>query len=226
MTAAAASRPAFAQVDIEPMRQRHLPAVLAIEQRTYPRPWTPGLFASELQAGPTRRYYVALASSAVTGVTASLRRGLGLGRRVVGYGGIMVQVGEAHVTTVAVHPEHHRRKIASRLLLRLLQDARDMGADAATLEVRIANLGAQRLYSAFGFVPAGVRPGYYAETSEDALIMWAHDLQGRDMAERLREQAARLDLPGGSSGQPDHDVPWVQGRIGLADTLGDTGQEA
>lgn len=205
-------RPALTGVELAPMRQRHIAAVLEIEQRVYPRPWTPALFTSELAAGSSRRYYVALSPPSRAGYG----RLLGLGRQVVGYGGIMVQVGEAHVTTLAVRPEHHRRKIASRLLLRLLEDARTLGADAATLEVRTGNLGAQRLYSAFGFVPAGVRPGYYAETREDALIMWAHELQGAEMAERLRRQAARLDLPGGSSGQPDHDVPWVRGRVGLA----------
>src|SRR5688500_10749259 len=150
-------RPALSAVRLEPMRPRHLRQVLAIEQAVYPRPWTPGVFLSELEAGGSRRYYVALARSAS-------RRGL-LGRPgVVGYGGLLVQVGEAHITTVAVHPREHRRKIATRLLARLLADATEMGADAATLEVRTGNLGAQRLYQAFGFAPVGVRPGYYTET--------------------------------------------------------------
>jgi ribosomal-protein-alanine N-acetyltransferase len=202
-----AQREALGEVELTPMRQRHLRQVLGIEARVYPRPWTPGLFASELALSESRRYYVA---------TAAVGRAPGaLGRRVVGYGGIMVLVGEAHITTLAVHPEQHRRKIASRLLLRLLADAREMGAEAATLEVRTTNLGAQRLYSAFGFVPTGVRPGYYAETGEDGLIMWAHDLQGDEMSERLARQAERLLEPGGASGVPDLEVPWVRGRVGL-----------
>lgn len=208
MSVVVASRPALA-VALEPMRPRHLGQVLAIEESVYPRPWTSGVFMSELEAGASRRYYVA-----------TIRRPPGRMpvprlRRVVGYGGVLVQVGEAHVTTVAVHPREHRRKIATRLLLRLLEDARAMGADAATLEVRTANQGAQRLYRAFGFAPVGVRPGYYAETGEDALIMWAHELQGDEMAARLAEQARRVDEPGGASGQPDLEVPWVRGRVGL-----------
>lgn len=210
-------RRALAGVTVVPMRRRHLRAVLAIEQQVYPRPWSPNLFAAELEQGRSRRYLVALAP----------RQGSGLGprisREVVGYTGLILQPGDhgrpgegdAHVTTVAVHPHHHRRKVASRLLHALLAEARRVGARAATLEVRVANRGAQRLYTAFGFVGVGVRPGYYAETGEDALIMWISELQSDEMAARLAAQAARLGDPGGASGAPDLHVPWVKGRRGL-----------
>lgn len=206
-------RPAMERVSIDRMRRRHLRSVLAIERMVYPRPWSSSLFASELAQGDTRRYFVALAA----------QRGGGLRSRraVVGYAGMMLVVGEAHITTVAVHPHHHRRKIASRLLVALLRDARALGAEAATLEVRVANAGAQRLYSAFGFAPVGVRPGYYVETGEDAVIMWAHDLQSDAVAERISVQEARLDQPGGDSGAPDLPVPWVHERVGLHDEMED-----
>jgi ribosomal-protein-alanine N-acetyltransferase len=187
-----------------PFRRRHLRGVLAVEHAVYPRPWTPALFTSEITQRDTRRYVVALAPP-----PGRARR------RVVGYAGVLVAAGEAHVTTVAVHPEHHRRKVATRLVLALLDAAREMGAEAATLEVRVANRGAQRLYAGFGFAPVGVRPGYYAETGEDALIMWLHDLSSDAAARRIDAQRARLDAPGGASGAPDHPVPWVPGRIGL-----------
>lgn len=198
---------ALRDVRVTPMRRRHLRGVLAIEHLVYPRPWPPSLFASELARRDSRRYVVALASPP--------QRRLLPGRKVVGYAGVLVQVAQAHVTTVAVHPHHHRQKIATRLLLEILTEARARGAQAATLEVRATNRGAQRLYSGFGFVPVGVRPGYYAETGEDALIMWAHELQGPDVTARLAAQSARLGLPGGSSGAPDLPVPWVKHRIGL-----------
>lgn len=204
-------RPVLGGVELTPMRPRHLRHVLAIEQSVYPRPWTIGVFMSELEAGGSRRYYVATTRDSAGGVH---RMGL-RGRRVVGYGGLMVQVGEAHITTLAAHPGEHRRKVASRILLQLMRDARDMGAEAATLEVRTANAGAHRLYQAFGFAPVGVRPGYYAETKEDALIMWAHELQGPEMTARLNALEHGLNLPGGSSGAPDLVVPWVKGRVGL-----------
>lgn len=205
-------RPVLDDVVVEPMRRRHLRGVLAIEQQVYPRPWSPGLFASELARRDNRRYVVAVAADVAGGRPWPLRTR----RRVVGYAGLMVTVDEAHVTTVAVDPAQHRRKIATRLLVAVLREARAMGAEAATLEVRAGNRGAQRLYQNFGFAPVGVRSGYYAETGEDALIMWAHDLQGEDFARRLDAEAARIGQPGGASGAPDHPVPWSGDRIGLA----------
>lgn len=210
---AAPPRRALAVV-IAPMRRRHLRSVLAIEHAVYPRPWSPALFAAELGLANTRRYVVALAPNPDRPL---------VGRKVVGYAGVMVAVDEAHITTVAVAPEHHRQKVATHLLLAILTEARRMGAQAATLEARVANRGAHRLYAGFGFAPVGVRPGYYAETGEDALIMWAHDLQSQEFANRLETQRARSQAPGGASGAPDLHVPWVRGRIGLGNAAADDG---
>ena len=74
------------------------------------------------------------------------------------------------------------------------------GATALTLEVRSSNTVAQELYRRFGFAPAGVRKGYYADTGEDALIMWAHDTDGHAFAERL--DAIAKAIPGGTSVEP------------------------
>jgi ribosomal-protein-alanine N-acetyltransferase len=199
------------------MQERHLHQVLMIECLVYPRPWSKAMFVSELTQWDTRRYVVALGPAGGEAVPSagSVWSRLLHRRPVLGYAGLMLTLDEAHVTTVAVHPHHHRRKIASRLLHTILSEARTLGASAATLEVRVANQGAQRLYMQFGFVPVGTRSGYYAETGEDALIMWAYELQSDAFADRLAAQAARLDVPGGSSGAPDLDVPWVRGRIGL-----------
>lgn len=209
-------RPALRDVSVVPMRRRHLRGVLAIEQLVYPKPWSPALFVSEIAQPDSRRYLVALDGGRRRGV-------LRTARNVVGYAGVIVAVGEAHITTVASHPHHHRRKIASRLLVHLLREARDLGAQAATLEVRVNNRGAQRLYGAFGFGPVGVRPNYYAETGEDALVMWAYDVNSAGYADLLDAQEERLSRPGGDSGAGDLHVPWVRGRVGLpAD--GDCGQ--
>lgn len=213
---AGGGRPALRSVVVTAMRRRHLRGVLAIEQLVYPRPWSASLFASELAQPASRRYLVALDGTG--------RRPLWPARRVVGYAGVMVTVGEAHITTVASHPHEHRRKIASRLLVRLLREARGLGAETATLEVRVNNRGAQRLYSTFGFSPVGVRPGYYAETGEDALIMWAYDVGSEAFAALLDEQEARYDLPGGHSGVADLHVPWVRERVGLAEHRAQTPQ--
>lgn len=199
-----AGRPALQDLRIVSMRERHLPGVLQIEQAVYPRPWSANLFSAEISNRRDRCYLVALAP-----------RSWWPTRQVVGYAGVLVNAGEAHVATVAVHPAHHRRKIATRLFLALMREAVRLGAEAATLEVRAANLGAQRLYQAFGFAPVGIRPRYYAETGEDALIMWAHDLQDAAFASKLAEQEARTCHPGGASGIPDLPVPWVHDRTGL-----------
>ncbi|MGI8573867.1 MAG: ribosomal protein S18-alanine N-acetyltransferase [Egibacteraceae bacterium] len=203
-------RPALA-VQVVSLRSRHLDEVMAIEQAVYPKPWTRALFADELRRTKTRHYLAALAPPA-SRWPPGRRWGRG---RLVGYAGMLVQAGETHVTTVAVHPHQHRKKVASHLLVGLMQAALAADASAATLEVRVANRGAQRLYTAFGFAPVGVRPGYYAETAEDALVMWVHDLQAPAFAEALRGQIARLGSPGGASGAPDLHVPWVRGRNGL-----------
>ncbi|MBW3602127.1 MAG: ribosomal protein S18-alanine N-acetyltransferase [Actinobacteria bacterium] len=209
-------RRALPDVTVEPMRRRHLRAVMAIEQAVYPRAWSPALFGAELAGGRERWYRVALAPGSRLG-------GWMPRRQVVGYAGLLVQGGEAHVTTVAVHPAQHRRKVATRLVVALLRHAREEGAQAAALEVRTGNRGAQRLYASFGFAPVGVRPRYYAETGEDALIMWVHELQGPAFGRLLDEQAARIHEPGGASGAPDLHVPWVRGRVGLDGAPGSEG---
>jgi [ribosomal protein S18]-alanine N-acetyltransferase len=109
-----------------------------------------------------------------------------VGPAVVGYAGLMHVADEGHVTTLAVDPAYHRRQVGTRLLLALAHTARDWGCSGLTLEVRMGNAPAQDLYRRFGFAPAGVRKGYYAETGEDALVMWAHDIDGGDYGGRLR----------------------------------------
>lgn len=154
---------------IEPMRRRHLRSVLAIEGQVYPRPWTLGVFQSELDAAATggRHYVVAR-----------------LDGDVVGYGGLLFVPGEAHVTNLAVDPAHHRRGIGRRVLLELNRVALERGCSALSLEVRVSNRRAQELYQRFGFVPAGVRKNYY-ENVEDAIVMWCHDIDTPEHAARL-----------------------------------------
>lgn len=147
-------------IEITPMRRRHIRGVMAIERQVYPRPWSPSLFLSEIHAGRTRTYLVAVQGTAV-----------------IGYGGVMCYAEEAHVTTIAVDPEQQRRKIGTRVLYELIKEAREMGAASVSLEVRMSNWGAQRMYGKFGFRPVGVRKNYYQETGEDALVMWADDIR-------------------------------------------------
>jgi ribosomal-protein-alanine N-acetyltransferase len=157
------------------MRRRHLRGVMAIERQVYPRPWSPNLFLSEMAESGNRRYLVAR-----------------IDREVVGYGGLICYGEEAHVTNIAVDPEWHRQKIGTRLLHDLVVEAGGMGAEAVSLEVRVTNWGAQRLYGRFGFHPVGVRKNYYQEIGEDALIMWLDGIASSQFRRRLAELVGEL----------------------------------
>ncbi len=157
------------------MRRRHLRGVMAIERQVYPRPWSPSLFVAEMADSANRCYLVAR-----------------LGRQVVGYGGLICYGEEAHITNIAVDPMHHRRKIGSRILHDLVVAAIEMGAEAVSLEVRVSNWGAQRLYGRFGFRPVGVRRNYYQEVGEDALVMWLDGIRTPEFARRLEAISASL----------------------------------
>ncbi len=162
-------------VVITPMRRRHLRGVLRIEQQVYARPWSMGLFMSELGHRTNRVYVVAR-----------------VGTTVVGSAGLMLVLDDGHITTIAVDPAWQRHKIGMRMLLTLSDAAIERGAKNLTLEVRITNRAAQELYRRFGFVPAGIRKGYYVETNEDALVMWANDVDTTEHRERLEGLAATI----------------------------------
>jgi len=164
-------------VQLVPMRRRHLRSVLKIEAQVYARPWSLSLFVSEIALRTTRAYYVAR----VDGV-------------ICGYGGLMVTEDDGHVTTLAVDPAWHRHKIGTRILLALAREAIRRDATSLTLEVRVGNQAAQAMYRRFGFRPAGIRKNYYVETNEDALVMWAHDVDTPEYAERLA--AIEAGIPG------------------------------
>ena len=99
---------------------------------------------------------------------------------------------DGHVTTIAVDPAWHRAKIGSRLLIEVARTAVTRGARNLTLEVRMSNQGAQTMYRRFGFAPAGIRKNYYVETNEDALVMWANDIDAAGYARRLRQIEASV----------------------------------
>ena len=105
------------------------------------------------------------------------------GDAVVGYAGLLLIEDDAHVTTVAVNPEVRRRRLGTRLMLELVDLALERGAKHLTLEVRMSNASAQALYQRFGFAPVGLRKNYYRD--EDALVMWAIDIDTDEYAERI-----------------------------------------
>ena len=162
-------------VVIEEMKRKHLTDLLPIEQDAYPKPWSRSVFESELeQVRSGNRHYIV-----------ARRR-----RLLIGYAGLWIAPDPAgdqgHITNIAVAADHRRRGVATRLLGALATIAIERGCIALTLEVRLSSTGAQELYRRFGFAPAGVRKRYY-ENTEDAIVMWCHDIQSDEYTRRLRE---------------------------------------
>lgn len=150
------------------MRRRDLRQVLKLEHAVFPEPWSQAIFSSELSLKRGRAYRVAR-----------------LGRELIGYYGLMFVEDEAHVTTIAVAPEHQHRGRGAELLLDAVRVALEQGARHLSLEVAAGNQRAQALYRRFGFAPVGLRKGYYPATGEDAYVMWAYDIDGPLYGERL-----------------------------------------
>jgi [ribosomal protein S18]-alanine N-acetyltransferase len=163
------------RIVIEPMRLDDLTAVHAIELASFTAPWPPHAYRSELESNRLAHYLVARAGDAVAA-----------------YGGMWLMVDEAHITTFAVHPSWRRQRIGERLLLAFLDLAIERGAHEATLEVRLSNLAARKLYEKYGFRPVGLRPRYYSDDHEDALIMTTSALD--DPAMRARIERLRFEL--------------------------------
>jgi [ribosomal protein S18]-alanine N-acetyltransferase len=176
-------------LEIAPMRRRDLKqGVLETELHAYPKPWSAGVFLSEIdQVRSGSRYYL----------TARQRPGTDRHRRparsksgIVGHAGLWFTADEAHITNIAVHPDARRTGVATSLMLALAEEAIRRNCAGWTLEVRVSSTGAQDLYSKFGFVAAGVRQRYY-ENVEDAVVMWCADIRSDEYAARLESLRGR-----------------------------------
>jgi ribosomal-protein-alanine N-acetyltransferase len=182
------ARPPVA-LSIERMTVDDLRDVEEIERESFTTPWPPHAYRSELETNRLAFYVVARH-----------------GERVVGFAGLWMMVDEAHITTFAVRRTWRRQGVGDRLLIALLDYAVARKAHEATLEVRPSNHPARRLYEKFGFELVGLRPRYYSDDNEDALIMTTRSLESRQMKEliaRLREETARRpEIELGDDGLP------------------------
>jgi len=134
-----------------------LAAIDRIERQSYPTPWSRSMFASEL----------AKTSSICLGAVDT-----DAGDALVAYLIISRYADAWHVMNVAVQKDYREHGIATKLLSRLFEVTASDDRRGYTLEVRVSNKGAIRLYEKLGFVPRGIRRGYYTDNREDALIMW------------------------------------------------------
>ena len=163
------------RLEIAPMGLPDLDVVREIERRSFSTPWPAHAYPAEIETNRLAHYRVAR-----------------LDGRIVAFAGIWLMLDEAHVTTFAVDPDYRRRSIGERLLLAMLDLAVEKGAREATLEVRLSNIAARRLYEKYGFRPVGLRPRYYSDDNEDALIMTTEPLG--DPAMRARIERLRTTL--------------------------------
>ncbi len=130
-------------------------AVYVIEKASFASPWTKNSFIEEIETNEKARYFV-----------------VEDGGEIVAYGGLWCILDELHITNIAVKPSARRRGFGAVLVEGMVAFARDEKYAHMTLEVRVGNSAAIALYEKYGFKSVGVRPKYYIDSGEDALVMW------------------------------------------------------
>ena len=143
-------------LEIRKMSERDLFSVMEIEEASFSNPWSLTSFQSELRENKLAHY-----------------RCLVFQGEVVGYMGYWAAFDEAHVTNIAITPQHRGKGWGEYLMTAVMTYCIRTGISRMTLEVRVSNEIAQKLYQKLGFAPVGIRPRYYLDNHEDALIMWA-----------------------------------------------------
>ncbi len=164
----------IAEVTIRPMTAADVECVTALDRVCTPVPWSASTFHAQLVT-PTACYLVAT------------RDGV-----ILGYLGGQICDDEGHLTTLGVDPGHRRQGIGDRLVAHFVSKSLRRGCRRLTLEVREGNLGAQRLYRRWGFLPLSRRKRYYSDNDEDALVMWVEDTAGGDFRALHTEMTRRL----------------------------------
>ena len=137
------------------MTLEDLDSVIEVEHASFTLPWSREAFYNELVNNQYAYYLVAEDQG-----------------KIVGYCGTWIILDEGHITNIAVLPEWRGKKIGEELLVRMMGKAQSMGVKKMTLEVRVGNQTAQKLYRKLGFKDGGIRKFYYTDNMEDALIMW------------------------------------------------------
>lgn len=137
------------------MELEDLDQIMEIEKEAFTTPWSRNAFAMEITENLLAKYIVAEVDG-----------------KVAGYAGIWLIMDEGHITNIAVKKEHQGQGIGKFLIMGLIDYCKKQSIINMTLEVRKSNIIAQNLYKKYGFIDCGIRPNYYADDHEDAVIMW------------------------------------------------------
>jgi ribosomal-protein-alanine N-acetyltransferase len=194
---------------LRPMSADDITQVADIERESFPSMWPQTAYRREL-ANKIARYVVITelreepASEQASGLWGTIRRIVGTEtpaeqEYLLGFIGVWLMVGEAHIVTVAVRESHRRMGIGERLVIAAAEVAQEYLQEVVTLEVRASNGVAQRLYEKYGFARVGLRKRYYTDNNEDAVLMTTPEIntaEYRALFERLRarHQAQYPDL--------------------------------
>lgn len=191
---------------VRPMDLGDIAQVMEVEQQSFPTMWPPTAFKREIQHNRLARYLVAVQRSPDAPPLDLPRRGNGLRRLVdglrtmleeepvppeerdelvAGFIGVWLLVDEAHVVTIAVRDSHRGRGIGELLLIAAIETALREQQETVTLECRVSNAVALRLYEKYGFQQAGLRPRYYSDNHEDAYILTASSVTSPAYRERF-----------------------------------------
>jgi ribosomal-protein-alanine N-acetyltransferase len=184
-------------IAVAPMTPDDLDEIMPLERQCFADPWTRRMYLSDLTTNEAATYLVVRRTiddrpSTIINTVRSEGTSIVRGRSsIVAYGGFWLLLDEAHIATVASHPDLRGCGLGQWLMLALLDAAMARGAVTSTLEVRAGNLPAKRLYEKLGYEVAGVRKRYYRD-GEDGLIMTTPPLAEPVMQARL--EAARADV--------------------------------
>jgi ribosomal-protein-alanine N-acetyltransferase len=198
------SAPVRAPVSVGPMTVDDIARVMEIDTLSFPLPWSPTSYRYELTQNPNSHFVVAVAGGSPANSAPKEPESLvdrlkpshwfrpqspaapPPGRQIVGYGGFWFIIDEAHISTIAVHPDWRGQGVGENLFVAMLEQALDLGAQSVTLEVRVSNAAAQALYHKYEFEQTGRRKRYYRDNGEDALLMTARLHSGYREAMRQR----------------------------------------
>ncbi len=193
------------------MRLGDIPQVMDIERESFPTMWPQTTYRKELN-NKLARYLVAyepMSEPPTDTASAPLQHEPGLSgllrrlfstapatqERILGVVGLWCMMGEGHIVTIAVREAYRRQGIGELLVVAIIDAAQEAGQDGVTLEYRVSNQGARKLYEKYGFMQVGVRARYYSDNQEDAVLMSTPPLRSSKfrklLSERIAEQQSR-----------------------------------